>query len=201
MEERAEQFALLDFSIYSLPVEQQGVFKGLLLIPVAALIVVIMRILVGLKTSGTFMPILIALAFLQTTLMPGLSHVPILVSVGLWIRSWLSYMNLLLVSRISAVVIVVIFLMAATGYRQLSAGPGSGPDSDLFPHHHPGLDHRAYVHPLGGGRHARGAGAGRGQPAGCRHGLPRMSNRVVEHLTFNFPGADPLLAGYHYGAG
>ena len=60
MEEQADQFALLDFSIYSLPVEQQGVFKGLLLIPVAALVVVIMRLLVGVSTSGTFMLILIA---------------------------------------------------------------------------------------------------------------------------------------------
>ena len=70
-----------------------AMFKGLLLIPVAALIVVIMRVLVGLKTSGTFMPILIALAFLQTKLLPGLAIFIILVSVGLWIRSWLSHMK------------------------------------------------------------------------------------------------------------
>ena len=53
--------------------EQQGIFKGLLLIPVAALVVVVMmRLLVGVRTSGTFMPILIALAFIQTTLLVGL---------------------------------------------------------------------------------------------------------------------------------
>ena len=103
MEQRAGEYALLDFSIYALPVEQQGVFKGLMLIPVAALVVVIMRILVGLKTSGTFMPILIALAFLQTQLLTGMALFVTLVGVGLFIRSWLSYMNLLLVSRISAI--------------------------------------------------------------------------------------------------
>ena len=58
MEQRSDQYAILDFSIYSLPVEQRGIFKGLLLL-VAALVVVFMRVLVGVRTSGTFMPILI----------------------------------------------------------------------------------------------------------------------------------------------
>ncbi|MFT4769867.1 MAG: hypothetical protein ACI8RN_003021, partial [Glaciecola sp.] len=112
MEQRSEEFALLDFSIYALPVEQQGIFKGLLLIPVAALVVVFMRIVVGLSTSGTFMPILIALALIQTTLLVGLTIFLMVVGVGLWIRSYLSHMNLLLVSRVASVVIVVILLMA-----------------------------------------------------------------------------------------
>ncbi len=73
MEQQVKERLLLDFSIYSLPVEQQGVFKGLLLIPVGALVVVLLRLLVGIRTSGTFMPILIALAFIQTTLLTGLA--------------------------------------------------------------------------------------------------------------------------------
>ena len=47
---------LVDFSIYSLPVAQQSTFKLLLLMPLGALVVVILRNLVGLRTSGTFMP-------------------------------------------------------------------------------------------------------------------------------------------------
>ena len=47
------------------------------------------------------MAILIALAFIQTTLLVGLPIFITLVAAGLWIRSWLSHMNLLLVARIS----------------------------------------------------------------------------------------------------
>ncbi len=61
----------------------------------AALVVVVMRLLVGVQTSGTFMPILIALAFIQTTLLVGLIIFLVLIGSGLWIRSYLSRLNLL----------------------------------------------------------------------------------------------------------
>lgn len=112
MEQKAGDKLMLDFSIYALPVEQQGMFKGLLLLPVGALVVVLLRVLVGIRTSGTFMPILIALGFIQTTLLAGLLIFLIVVGAGLWIRSYLSHLNLLLVSRITAVVILVILIMA-----------------------------------------------------------------------------------------
>jgi hypothetical protein len=113
MENRDQRAALIDFSIYALPVEQQGVFKHLLLIPIGALVVVFLRVVVGIPTSGTFMPILIALAFIQTTLGAGLIIFLLVIGVGLWIRYYLSYLSLLLVARVSAVVIVVVAIMAA----------------------------------------------------------------------------------------
>ncbi len=103
---------LLDFSIYTLPAESQKAFKTILLVPIGALIVVFLRIIVGIRTSGTFMPILIALAFMQTSLIPGLLMFIAIVSVGLLIRFLVTSLHLLLVARISAVVIVVIMLMA-----------------------------------------------------------------------------------------
>lgn len=112
MEQQAGDKLMLDFSIYALPVEQQGMFKGLLLLPVGALVVVLLRVMVGIRTSGTFMPILIALAFIQTSLITGLVIFLTVVSAGLWIRSYLSHLNLLLVARITAVVILVILIMA-----------------------------------------------------------------------------------------
>ncbi len=62
---------ILNFSIHSLPLEEQALFQTILLIPIGALVVVLLRVLVGIKTSGTFMPVLIALAFIQTTLATG----------------------------------------------------------------------------------------------------------------------------------
>ncbi|MDA7747402.1 inactive transglutaminase family protein, partial [Psychromonas sp.] len=75
---------LFNFSIHSLPIEDQSLFKGILMIPLGVLIVVLMRVLVGLKTSGTFMPVLIAMAFIQTSLVTGLVGFVLLVAVGLF---------------------------------------------------------------------------------------------------------------------
>ncbi|MGB1245918.1 MAG: UUP1 family membrane protein, partial [Porticoccaceae bacterium] len=133
MGQGSTEIDLLDFSIYALPVEQQGIFKGLLLIPVAALIVVLMRILVGVRTSGTFMPVLIALAFIQTTLMVGLMIFIGLLSIGLWIRSYLSHLNLLLVSRVAAVIIVVILLMAVLAIVSYKLGLDQALTVTFFP--------------------------------------------------------------------
>lgn len=106
------QNALLDFSLFILPNASQNAFKLLLLVPLGALVVVILRVLVGLKTSGTFMPILLAMAFMQTQLLPGILMFILVVSIGLFVRFYLSYLNLLLVARISSVVIVVVAIMS-----------------------------------------------------------------------------------------
>jgi len=83
-------------------------------------VVVIMRNLVGIRTSGTFMPILIALAFLQTTLFVGIVLFVVVVGFGLLIRGYLSSLNLLLVPRLAAVLIVVVGLyvgLSIAGYK------------------------------------------------------------------------------------
>ena len=54
---------LLRFSLFSLPVNTQAVYRIMFLIPVGAFLLVIMRNVVGVKTFGTFMPVLIGLAF------------------------------------------------------------------------------------------------------------------------------------------
>ena len=110
--EIVENSAILDFSLFSLPIAEQNAYRHMLLVPFGALVVVFLRVFIGLRTSGTFMPILIALAFMETKLLPGLIMFIVIVSIGLIIRSFLSSLNLLLVARISAVVIVVIMIMS-----------------------------------------------------------------------------------------
>ena len=124
---------LVDFSIYSLPVAQQSTFKLLLLIPLGALVVVILRNLVGIRTSGTFMPILIALSFLQTSLLPGLMLFLLVVGTGLLVRSYMSRLNLLLVPRIAAVLVFVIILYAAIGIAAHKLGFSWGAKVTFFP--------------------------------------------------------------------
>ena len=183
----SDEYTLLDFSIYSLPVEQQGVFKGMLLIPVAALVVVLMRVLVGVRTSGTFMPILIALAFLQTTLLVGLVIFLLLVGVGLWIRSYLSHMNLLLVSRISAVVIVVILLMAVLAVVSYKLGIERALTVTFFPTVILAwtIERMSILWEEEGGHEVLVQGSGSLLVAVLAY--MAMSIRLVEHLTFNFP--------------
>ena len=116
----------LNFSIDSLPLEEQALFKGILLIPIGVLIVVLLRVLVGLKTSGTFMPVLIAVAFMQTSLMTGLIGFLLVVGTGLIIRGYLSHLNLLLVSRISAVIITVIGIISIFSVISFKVGLTEG---------------------------------------------------------------------------
>lgn len=124
---------LVDFSIYSLPIAEQNTFKLLLLIPLGALVVVILRNLVGIRTSGTFMPVLIALSFLQTSLLLGLALFILVVGVGLVLRSYLSRLNLLLVPRIASVLVFVIIIYAAIGILSFKMGWDWGLKVTFFP--------------------------------------------------------------------
>lgn len=187
MEQRRDDFALLNFSIYALPVEQQGIFKGILLLPVAAFVVVLMRIVVGISTSGTFMPILIALAFLQTTLWVGVAIFLSLVSAGLWIRSWLSHLNLLLVARVSAVVIVVILLMAMLALASYKLGLDQALTVTFFPTVILAwtIERMSILWEEEGGHEVLVQGGGSLLVAVLAYLV--MSAQVVAHLTFNFP--------------
>ncbi len=122
-----------DISLYSLPIAEQGMFKLIMLLPVGALVVVLMRVLVGLKTSGTFMPVLIALAFLQTELIPGVTSFILVVSLGLTIRSYLSDLNLLLVARIATLVILVIGIITVFSVLSYQFGFNAGLTITFFP--------------------------------------------------------------------
>ena len=128
-----DQSALVDFSIYSLPLAEQNAFKLLLMIPLGALVVVILRNLVGIRTSGTFMPILIALTFLQTSLVTGLALFLIVVGVGLVMRTYMSRLNLLLVPRIASVLVFVIIIYAAIGIASHKLGISWGMQVTFFP--------------------------------------------------------------------
>ena len=100
-----------ELSLYSLPIRTQAVYSVLLMIPIGALIMVLMRNLVGIDAFGTFMPVLIALAFRETQLLWGVLLFVLLVALGLSIRFLLERLRLLLVPRLSAVLIVVVMLM------------------------------------------------------------------------------------------
>jgi len=123
----------IDFSLYSLPIQTQAVYGVILMIPIGALIMVLMRNIVGIDSFGTFMPVLIALAFRETRLFWGVIMFTLLVALGLSIRFLLERLRLLLVPRLSAVLIVVVLLMLLISLMSHRLGLETGLSVALFP--------------------------------------------------------------------
>jgi hypothetical protein len=121
------------FSLYNLPIQTQAVYSVLLMIPIGALIMVLMRNLIGVDAFGTFMPVLIALAFRETQLLWGVVLFSLLVALGLSIRFFLERLRLLLVPRLSAVLIIVVLLMLCISLVSHQLGMETGLSVALFP--------------------------------------------------------------------
>ncbi|HEC73964.1 MAG TPA: gonadoliberin III [Methylophaga aminisulfidivorans] len=187
--------ALINFSLYTLPLEEQALFKGILLIPVGVLVVVLMRILVGLKTSGTFMPVLIALAFIQTSLVTGLVGFLLIVGTGLLIRSYLSRLNLLLVARISAVIIMVIGIIAMFSILAYKLGLTEGMKVTFFPMIILAwtIERMSVLWEEEGPHQVVIQGGGSLLVAVLAY--LAMNNELIRHLTFNFIGLQLVLMG------
>lgn len=124
---------LIRFSLLQLPIDVQDAYKVLLTVPVGAFIILILRNYIGLSTFGTFMPVLIALAFRETHVIWGLVLFTVIVSIGLLARFYLDQLRLLLVPRLAAILTVVILLMIFISIMTQSLGLGSGLSVALFP--------------------------------------------------------------------
>ncbi|MDF9392860.1 MULTISPECIES: inactive transglutaminase family protein [Methylococcus] len=134
-EQRARKMGsrVMEFSLFSLPVKTQNVYRVLLLVPIGAFLIVFLRNVVGLQTFGTFMPILIAAAFRETQLLWGVAMFCLLVALGLLLRFYLESLKLLLVPRLAAVLIIVILLMATVSVMTYKLGLDRGVSVALFP--------------------------------------------------------------------
>nr|WP_284709251.1 inactive transglutaminase family protein [Marinobacter sediminum] len=182
-------------SFYELPIEEQSMFRMLLLLPLGALVVAFMRIVIGVRTSGTFMPVLIAVAFVQTTLVPGLIAFLAVVAIGLLMRGYLSSLNLLLVSRISALIILVIFITAGLSIIGYQMGFNTGMTVTFFPMVIIAwtIERMSILWEEEGGREVLVQGTGSLFVAICAYLL--MSAPLAGHLTFNFPELHLAILG------
>ncbi len=124
---------LIRFSLLQLPVDVQDAYKVLLTVPIGAFIILLLRNYIGLSTFGTFMPVLIALAFRETHVVWGLILFTFIVSLGLLARFYLDQLRLLLVPRLAAILTVVILIMIFISIMTQSLGLGSGLSVALFP--------------------------------------------------------------------
>ncbi len=121
------------FTLFSLPVQSQNIYSLLLMVPLGALIVVFMRTFVGIQTFGTFMPILIAIAFRETQLFWGVILFSVIVSIGLLIRFYLEHLRLLLVPRLAAILVIVVILMLLISFVTSRLGLDRLLSISLFP--------------------------------------------------------------------
>lgn len=196
---------MLNISVDTLPVEEQALFKGILLLPIGVLVVVFLRVIVGLKTSGTFMPVLIAVAFIQTNLVVGLLGFLSIVGAGLVVRSWLSRLNLLLVARISTVIITVIGIIGVLSVLTYKLGLTQGMRITFFPMIILSwtIERMSILWEEEGPKEVFKQGGGSLLVAVLAY--LGMVNSVVQHLTFNFIGlqfiimATVLLMGNYTG--
>jgi hypothetical protein len=180
-------------SLYHLPIEEQSMFKLLLLLPVGALVVTFMRIIIGLRTAGTFMPVLIAFAFLQTSLLPGLAAFISIVFMGLILRGYLSRLNLLLVARISTLMVLVIFLTSMISVLGYELGLNVGLTITFFPMVIISwtIERMSILWEEEGSREVFIQGFGSLFVAIIAYACMRIG--VVGHLTFNFPEIHLIL--------
>jgi len=134
-ERQAEQVGShsADFSLVTLPIATQTVYSVLLMIPLGALVIVLLRNFIGVKTFGTFMPVLVALAFRETRLVWGFALFAVIVSLGLLIRFYLEKLRLLLVPRLTVVLTVVVLLMAGISVLSQKLDLQPGLSIALFP--------------------------------------------------------------------
>ena len=124
---------LTNFTLYSLPIPSQEVYKILLMVPLGALVIAFMRVVVGVPTFGTFTPILIALAFRETQLAWGITLFCLILFAGFLCRVALANLRLLLVPRLACMLIIVIGLMVMLSLLSQRLGFTQGLSVALFP--------------------------------------------------------------------
>lgn len=196
---------ILEYSLLALPIATQNVYKVLLTVPLGALVVVVLRNFIGLRTFGTFMPVLIALAFRETELIWGCILFSVLVALGLIVRFYLERLKLLLVPRLASMLTIVILIMAGVSVISHKLGMEHGLSIALFPMVILAMtiERMSIVWDENGPRDALLSGLG--SLAVAAVGYLVMTHPLAEYLAFVFPEllllvlAFTLLAGRYTG--
>jgi hypothetical protein len=124
---------VVDYSLLRLPIQVQAVYKVMLLVPIGAFLIVILRNVIGVKTFGTFLPVLVALSFRETRLVAGIVLFVLVVGVGVGLRFLLDRLRLLLVPRLAAVLILVVLALLTISILSHRLGLEVGLSVALFP--------------------------------------------------------------------
>jgi transglutaminase-like putative cysteine protease len=105
----------------------------ILVLPVIAAIIVVVRTVIGVETFGTFSPVIVSLAFLTTGLRWGAAIFAVIVGVGAFVRALLQHVRLQLVARLAILIAVVAGVMAGLTVLGASFGIGALMNVSIFP--------------------------------------------------------------------
>jgi len=105
----------------------------ILVIPLIAFFLVIIRNVIGLETFGTFSPMLLSLAFLSTGLKWGFVVFTVIVGLGVGLRFALQRLRLHLVSRVAILIAVVAVSMVGLIVLGAAFGVGALLHASIFP--------------------------------------------------------------------
>jgi hypothetical protein len=108
-------------------------FTLILVLPVIAAIIVVIRTVIGVETFGTFSPVIVSLAFLATGLQWGAAIFAVIVGVGAFVRALLQHVRLQLVARLAILIAVVAGVMAGLTVLGASFGIGALMNVSIFP--------------------------------------------------------------------
>jgi hypothetical protein len=178
---------ITNMSLLELPIDTQLMFNIVLMIPIGALVIVLLRQLIGIPTFGTFMPVLMALSFRETGLIWGIGLFAIVVMIGLFLRAYFDELRLLVVPRLAAVLTIVVLLIAALTMLSYRFGISAGLSVTLFPMIilTMVIERMALITEEFGAKTARRTAYGSLIAASSAYVC--MHNALMEHLIFLFP--------------
>lgn len=110
----------MSFSPYMLPIKDQAALKLLLLFTVGCVALAFCRTILGVKTFGTFFPILLALFFKESSVVFGVGFLCFVVMLGYLERRFMQRMYLLSVPRFSIIltfIVMTLLAFAVLNYR------------------------------------------------------------------------------------
>lgn len=110
------------FNLFSFPSELQKFYFYILIIPFGTLILAFCRNIVGIKTFGIFMPILLGLFLASSSFWYGLLTLLLVVLLGLVERYVLDKFYLLAVPRLSIILTLIVCLFLGMGILNVNFG-------------------------------------------------------------------------------
>lgn len=116
------------WTMLSLPFNMQQIGRLLMVIPLGLLIVAIFRNIIGINTFGTFSPIILAFAFMETKLIWGIVLFSFVIIISILAKWILDKLKLLFISRLSVILtfvatamVILIFISYQTGLEAISS--------------------------------------------------------------------------------
>ena len=110
-----------------------NLLRILLLLPLGALIVILLRNVVGLTTFGTFQPALLAVAFRESGILWGIALYLGILVIGAVLRRAVDWLQLLHTPRIAVILTFIVAFMLGTSYLAVRAGMLAPASVSMFP--------------------------------------------------------------------